>query len=124
MRPEDRLSMQVSNYLKMQYPNAIFIFDLSSGGVQSIGMAMRNKRLNKWGQMPDLFIAQPNKTYHGLFIELKAKDIYKKDGVTLLKNEHVYLQSQMINELRKRGYSAHFGIGFDNCKRIIDEYLK
>jgi hypothetical protein len=29
----------------------------------------------------------------------------------------------MLRELNRLGYLARFGIGFDNCRRIIDYYL-
>lgn len=123
MRKEDSLSMQVSRYLQMQYPNVIFHLDLSSGMRLSIGMATRNKRINPWVGFPDLFIAQPNDEFHGLFIELKASTIYKKDG-SLKSNEHVEKQDKFLTNLKQRGYFACFGIGFDETKKIIDNYLK
>ena len=29
----------------------------------------------------------------------------------------------MLERLRQRGYEAHFACGFDEAKKIIDEYL-
>lgn len=60
---------------------------------------------------------------HGLFIELK------KDGTRLKKKngewatEHIAEQAEVLEELRKRRYCAEFAVGFDEAKRIIDEYL-
>nr|DAU75963.1 MAG TPA: DNA cytosine methyltransferase [Caudoviricetes sp.] len=28
------------------------------------------------------------------------------------------------NTFRARGYRAEFGVGFESCKQIIDEYLR
>jgi hypothetical protein len=122
MGKETDLSLQVSKYLSMQYPNLIYHFDLSSGGKLPMNMAVRNKRMNKWTSYPDLFICQPNDRYHGLFLELKAVDIYKKDG-SLRANEHVEKQNVMLNRLKDRGYCAMFAIGFDDVKKKIDNYL-
>jgi hypothetical protein len=72
---------------------------------------------------PDLLIFKPNGVFHALFIELKAKDIYKKNG-ELLKNDHVEAQLKTIKELSALGYSAHFAVGFDEAKRLIDDYMK
>ena len=30
----------------------------------------------------------------------------------------------MLEKLRARGYKAEFGVGFEECKQIIDEYLR
>ena len=30
----------------------------------------------------------------------------------------------MLEKLRERGYRAEFGVGLDECKKIIDEHLR
>ena len=126
MRQEDALAQQVSDYITMQYPNVIFHFDTGSGGRTSIGMAKRNKKLNPQNGWPDLFIIAPYSRLggKGLFIELKVKSPYKKDGVTLLKDKHIHEQANRLKELHDMAYCAHFGVGFEDCKNIIDRYLR
>lgn len=60
----------------------------------------------------------------GLFLELKKEGtkIMKKGG-GLVSNPHIIEQSKMLNALNERGYYAVFAVGFDEAKRIIDEYL-
>lgn len=99
------------------------------------GQAVRNKRLQSGRAWPDLFIAEPkwpskglmnNPDYTcGLFIEIKKEGtkIFLKDGETLVADEHVREQAETLKKLRDRGYKAVFGIGFEECKKIIDEYL-
>lgn len=59
----------------------------------------------------------------GLFIELK------KDGTHLKKKngdwatEHIAEQAKTLEDLRARGYCAEFAVGFDEAKKLIDEYL-
>lgn len=59
----------------------------------------------------------------GLYIELK------KDGTRLKKKngewatEHIAEQAKVLEKLRKCGYCAEFAVGFDEAKKIIDEYL-
>ena len=62
--------------------------------------------------------------YAGLMIELKRPDvkIRKKNG-ELVANEHIREQAALLDELRNRGYKAEFACGFDEAKKIIDEYL-
>ena len=132
MRKEDQLAQQVANYLNLQYPKVVYHFDAGSGARLPIGLAMKQKRLNRHMGWPDLFIASGKKTElfctepgsNGLFIELKVESPYLKDGVTLKKDDHIRNQFLLHEVLRSKGYSVHFGVGFDNCKKLIDEYLK
>ena len=126
MRKEDQLSKAVAQYLTAQYPTAIYHFDLSSGAKTSIGMAMRNKSLNRHRGFPDLFICEPRNGYSGLFIELKKQGtkLFLKDGKTLVANEHIQEQREMMIKLCQKGYAAVFGVGFDEVKQIVDTYLR
>lgn len=78
-------------------------------------------------------------TAGGLYLELKkdgTKLIRDKDARKILKGElklrkkgdwwdlHTEEQALMLEQLRQRGYRAEFAVGFDEAKRIIDEYLK
>jgi hypothetical protein len=46
----------------------------------------------------------------------------KKDGTYA--TPHLAEQTETLSRLRGKGYVSHLGIGFDNCKEIIDQYLK
>lgn len=114
----------VANYIKLQYPNVIFTSD-SSGIKLSMGSALKMLALKSENKIPDMIILSPNKKYHGLIIEIKKieKSPYLKDG-SLSKVKHVQEQNKTLEILSKIGYKAVFGVGFDNCKQIIDEYFK
>lgn len=70
----------------------------------------------------------------GLFIELKkegeklfpgpraTRRYLSKDGITY-KTEHLMEQANTLFDLRDLGYCAEFAVGFDEAKRIIDNYL-
>lgn len=127
------LQTQVADYLRLQYPGVLFHSDYGSGIRLTPGQAVKQKRLQggrrSW---PDMFIAQPKRilneairaTWAGLFLELKRPDvkIYKKNG-ELVASAHIREQAALLDELRKRGYVAEFACGFDEAKKIIDEYL-
>ena len=123
-KPEQSLSSKVAYYLKRQYPKIEFRFDLIADFKMPMKMAMAIKRkyLHRVGY-PDLFIAECRNGYGGLYLELKATNIYKKDG-SLRKNEHLEEQAKMHEKLRKSGYKAEFAVGYDEAVRIIDEYLR
>ena len=122
-KPEQILRDQVTQYLKYQYPNVIYKVDLESDMKLTIQAGKRNKMLQKSRGWPDLFIAEPRNGYHGLFIELKASEIYKKDG-NLKKSEHLEEQKTMLERLGIRGYFACFRVGFEHTKVIIDNYFQ
>jgi len=123
-QPEYILQCQVAQYLRIQYPNVLFLSDTVASIKLTIPQQLRNKKIQKDGfRCPDLLILEPLGGYSGLFIELKSKKIYKKNG-ELLKNEHVEAQNRTIKELLKKGYYACFAVGFNESKQIIDNYMK
>ena len=131
---ELELQAQVADYIRLRYPNVIFHSDFGSGIKLTMGQAIKQKRLNGGRRAwPDMFIAEPSygrihenieQLRLGLFIELKKEGtrIFKKDG-TLVADEHIREQFDMLEDLRRRGYAAEFGIGFESTKKIIDDYL-
>ena len=123
MKPEQRLQISVCDYLRIQYPNVIFTSDIGSGMKLTIGQAVQAKRLRSSRAMPDLMIFEPNHEYKGLFIELKSTSPYKSKG-GLKKDEHLQEQEAILDLLSGKGYKATFGVGFEQCKRIIDDYMK
>lgn len=71
---------------------------------------------------------------HALYLELKkegeklypgprAKNRFKSKDGNEYKNEHIMEQADCLYELRQREYCAEFAIGFEEAKKIIDEYL-
>ena len=143
MTSEADLQVQVADYLRLQYPDVMFHSDFGSGIKLTMGQAIKQKRQNGGRRAwPDMFIAEgivvddergqfykgsyyPLKhVYLGLFIELKKAGtrIFKKDG-TLVADQHIREQFDVLEQLRKRGYMAEFACGFDEAKRIIDNYL-
>ena len=83
---------------------------------------------------PDLFIARSGeivfgpcndrKLVYGLYIEIKkdGEKLTKKDGSW--RTPHIAEQAEMLERLRQAGYRAEFGVGFSECKQIIDEHLR
>ena len=140
------MQIQVADYLRLRYPNVLFHSDYGSGIRLTPGQAVKQKRLQGGRRAwPDMFIAEPKNVKaeckvitdgdvikeahfldqkYGLFIELKKAGtrIFKKNG-TLVSNAHICEQFDMLEQLRQRGYMAEFACGFDEAKKIIDEYL-
>ena len=71
---------------------------------------------------PDLQIKSKNGKI--LFSEIKAISPYLKDGKTLRTNKHLKEQRDYHLRLQELGHIAVFATGFDECKEVIDTYLK
>jgi len=121
---ESTLASKVSNYLQIQYPSVMFQYSIGADVRLPINTAKRLHRLNgRWSRgFVDLFIYEAKNGYCGLGIELKAVTPFKKDG-TLKKNSHVESQDNFHKKLRDQGYKCEFAVGFDDTKKLIDEYL-
>lgn len=150
MSSEAELQEQVADYLRLQYPDVMFHSDFGSGIKLTPGQAVKQKRQNGGRRAwPDMFIAEPTfsvmqiggkpprkarfkervpvdlvaEIFGGFFLELK------KDGTRLKKKngewvtEHIAEQAKVLEKLRQRGYCAEFAVGFEEAKRMIDEYL-
>lgn len=121
--PEFELQAECCKYLNAQYPKLLYYSDTVANLKLTVFQGARNKRIQKEGfKTPDLLILKPNYYHAGLFIELKVKSPYKKDG-TLLKNEHLEGQQRTINDLNNLGYFATFATGFNEFKKIVDNYM-
>lgn len=139
---EFNLQKQVSTYLNNNYPDIYFDCDFASHLKLTEGQQRRNKQIQcKKFKRPDLIIYEPNKKYIGLAIELKKETPFKKNGelksqkVKIYKNilgvktlveEYCHLQEQAksLIGMRNKGYYTCFSWDFDQCKKIIDDYMK
>jgi hypothetical protein len=121
MRVEEKIQIDLFSYLALQYPHVMAISE-ASGVRVSKGLAVKLKKMRSRHTHADIYVLCPKGKWHGLVIELKAKNIYKKDG-TLYKDEHLEDQQKTIDALNKLGYYATFAVGFDQAKSIVDNYL-
>lgn len=150
---EHQLYEKIARYLQLQYPGAIYRFDIAADLKLTMGQAAKHKRLHPRRGYPDLFIAEPTAPkavkklyredengaqsvgyvfstkdsmdmYAGLYLELKAEGNSPfKKDGSLKKDEHLEEQQAMLESLRVKGYKAEFAVGFEGAKQIIDDYL-
>lgn len=152
MMSESELQEAVAEYLVRQYPDVMFHSDFGSGVKLTPAQATRQKRQNGYRKgWPDVFIAESTiqekdesgkwhfkclcrdfdrsintalcGSWSGLFLELKKEGtrLKKKNGDWA--TEHIAEQAEVLEGLRQRGYCAGFAVGFEEAKRIIDDYL-
>ena len=121
---EHQLYEKIARYLQTEYPGVIYRFDLAADLKLTPGQAAKHKRLHPDRGYPDLFIAFTSKGYAGLYLEIKAEgnSPFKKDG-TLKKDTHIYEQWKTLCRLSYERYKADFAVGFEDCKKKIDDYL-
>jgi hypothetical protein len=84
-----------------------------NGGKRNLYEAMKLKRMGISAGYPDLFMPVPNKTFPGLFIELKRVSGGK------VSDEQLHWQTI----LRKNGYACEICRGLEEAKKVILNYL-
>ena len=119
---EYQLYKDIALYMKYQYPNVLYRFDMAGLNLSKAQAGM-NKAIQQRRGWSDLFIAEPRGEFHGLFVELKkeGESLTKKNGEPV--TDHVQEQINCLNLLRCKGYYAEFAIGWDEAKKVIDWYL-
>jgi len=122
---EKELHQNIVDYIRLQYPEAIFRTDFAAGIKMTKRQAEIHRKLQKGPGYPDLFIAEPRSGFHGLFLELKRENtrIFKQDG-TYVKDPHIREQANVLYNLSCRGYLATWGVGFDHAREVIDTYME
>ena len=101
---EERVQINIVDYIKLQYPNALFTATMGGQFQRHYSQRLKAKRTGYLRGVSDLLIFEPNETYSGLFIELK-------------KDKKSYPS-------KERGYYAICCKGFDQCRETIDKYFK
>lgn len=133
---ETQLQIAVCKYIAAQYPDTIFVSDLSGMNLSKVQSGQAKMMRSKRG-VPDLFIAEPFGNCGGLFLELKIESPYKLNGElktqtktvkdrkdnVIEKYNHLQQQSNMLSHLMQKGYSAFFAIGFDMAKQMVDDHM-
>lgn len=106
--PEDRVHIAVCNYLKVRFPGAV-VFHAPMEGKRTEFERFKMKLLGVRPGFPDLIILYQGKH---LAIELKS-EVGRPTPAQLL----------WIDVLRKQGWTAEVCKGFDEAKKVIDEFF-
>jgi hypothetical protein len=88
------------------------LFAVANGGLRNIREAAKLKREGVRKGVPDLMLSYPNKSYPGLYIEMKFGD-----GV--LSKE----QNEIKEMLTLVGYKVSVCYSFEEAKQVIEDYL-
>lgn len=98
--------------LNWLYPDLIF-FAIPNGGFRKKSEARRLKLEGATPGVPDLFIAQSNKNYNGLFIEMKIET-----------GKVSKAQQEMHVRLQKKGFKVVIAYSADEAIDFIKKYLE
>lgn len=116
----------LTRWLCNTYPTIDFYNDWSSGAYLTEGQNKARLTIASRNGWVDLFIAEPSRGYHGLFIELKKEGVrpYLKDGKTLSANIKIRQEAEFLERQRNKGYCAMFACGLEVAKAKIDWYFE
>ena len=127
---ETQIQMELCKYVRLKYRTALFNVDLSGMNLSKT-QSGQAKVMRSGKGFPDFVLYEPKGKYHGLFIEIKkegeqifAKRSPDKEGFVKFASEHLSEQALMIEMLEQKGYYATFGVGMDECMKLVDNYMR
>ena len=95
-----------------QWPDAV-MFAIPNGGWRSLRTATRLKAEGVLAGVPDIFLAAPRGSSHGLFVEMK-----RTSGGTVSK-----AQKLVMARLMAAGYACRVCKGFAEARDAVEGYL-
>lgn len=95
-----------------RFPELKLMHHIPNGGKRSKSEASRFKAMGVKAGVSDIFLPVSRGGYHGLYIELKAKD-----------GRPTKEQKDFIAAVEQEGYFAVFAYGGEEASKIIERYL-
>jgi len=108
---EHQEQVAVIQWFRMAYPKLI-MFAIPNAAKRSPQLASYMKAEGMLAGVSDLFLMKPNKTHHGLFVEMKSKAGKVSDQ-----------QEYFIGMAKANGYAACVCYSFDEAQAAITNYL-
>lgn len=94
-------------------PELALLFAIPNGGHRHKAVAAKLKAEGVKAGVPDICLPVARGSYHGLYIELKAKGGRPTDG-----------QFAWARLLAEQGYYSCFCVGWEEAKKTIENYLR
>lgn len=111
--PESQLQKACVLWFRFQYPmHRRRLFSIPNGGKRNAREAAILKAEGATAGVPDLFLAIPRRSKHGLFIEMKS-------GA----NKCTVAQREFLNDAAEMNYDTMVCRSFDDFKNEITQYL-
>ena len=118
LKPETQEQIKLFQWIRLHPKIKKCSFSIPNDGKRSKIMGNIMKRMGMLPGVSDVFIAYPNGTYNGLFIEMKAKD-----SVTGEYRKPTPSQTEFIAHMNIMGYKALVCNGADDAIGVIEKYL-
>lgn len=110
---EHRIQKAYFQWLRYKLPRVEpLAFSVPNGGYRFIATAARLKAEGVKAGVPDIFIAYPQKSFHGLFMELKTE-----------RGRPTKQQLQWLERLGSKGYMAMLCKGLDALIETTEGYF-
>lgn len=97
--------------VELSYPGLNLMFAIPNGGYRGFKEGLKLKEEGVKAGVPDIFLPVPLGGYAGLWIEMKAEG-----------GKVAQRQGEWITALLQQGYRVEVAVGFEEAKRVIDEY--
>jgi hypothetical protein len=94
-------------------PELALLFAIPNGGKRSKAVAGKLKAEGVKAGVPDICLPVPRGSYHGLFIELKAKGGAASDS-----------QRNWLRVLGSQNYCTRLCVGWEEARETIESYLR
>lgn len=109
---ESNLQKQCVHWFKLQYPKKLIWHTPNGAGKKTLrqGAMLRSEGLLKG--VPDLCVPEPEKGFHGAYIEMKAP-----------KKKPTKEQKDMLQKLEERGYFVTVCDSFEKFEKVIKGYF-
>ena len=108
---ESQLQINLVKWFRLKYPEHV-MYAIPNGGKRSVITAAIMKAEGVLPGVADLFLMQPNKDYHGLYIEVKTE-----------KGKQSPYQKEFERKAKQKGYDYQVCRNFDEFQEIITKYL-
>ncbi len=123
-KSELKLLFELVKEIRRCYPFLYWRVDFAAGLKLPPRIAGMQAKLQKSDKYPDIFFPKPIKPYCGLYVEYKRdrSEVYNKDG-SMVQDDHIRKQYQMLQMLNGLGYKAVFGFGVEHTLNELGNYL-
>lgn len=108
---ESKIQIECVKWFRLAYPTTM-LFSIPNGGFRTIRNAKIIKAEGVVAGVADLFLAMPNKDFHGLFIEMKTD-----------KGRQQLTQKMFETNVKANGYNYQIVRSFDEFQELVNSYL-
>ena len=109
---ESNTQLECIYWFDLAYPKKLR-YAIPNGGFRNAIEAARMKREGILSGIPDICIPESNKSFNGLYIEMKSKKGKLRPN-----------QIEIMARLQKNGYCVQTCYNFDEFKETVDKYFK